>query len=93
MKNYNYNERLNSKGMPKGWKPAPKVSTERGRRRLERSRKRHEHQFKRWSPSGTSYFSARVDNEARYYCTRVKLKRQRGGGQYSGCGCSVPSIS
>ncbi len=90
---YNYNEKLNCKGMPKGWKPTPAMSSERGKRRATREKKKHVHEFRLVTPGGTSYDAARIENERRYYCLRVKTAKRKGGGPMKGCGCTARSVS
>lgn len=75
----------------------PRVTTERGMRRWQHANKVHTHEWVKYSPApSTSYHSARVDNESRYYCKRVNRGRptgggngaKRGGGPRAGCGCT-----
>jgi hypothetical protein len=64
-----YKAGLNSRGLPTNRKEPPKVTTERGKRRVARGKKKHEHEFYLQPvTTNSSYDSNRVALEQFYHC-------------------------
>lgn len=73
--NKNWKSGLNSRGLTRQNKPPAQVTTERGKRRKARGKKKHEHEFYLQPVvTNSSYDSSRVALEQFYHCRKCGFR-------------------